>query len=147
VKPPQTAADDHPGKHSPLPPPDLLCLVGICQEHPFLYRNLNLTFKAGHLTVMMGPSGCGKSTLAKLLLGFYQPTDGRILIFDEAVSNLDQQTAEHFAATVNSLKGTVTMLFITHQLPKGLQVDEVFRFGAQPVQPNVMEVAGQQGID
>jgi ATP-binding cassette, subfamily B, bacterial HlyB/CyaB len=215
------------------------------QEHPFLYRNLNLTFKAGHLTVMMGPSGCGKSTLAKLLLGFYQPTDGRILIdgsdvrhmsanelrsifgvvpqetvlfsgtiydnlshanphagfeeivkacrqaeihhfieglpqgyqtelgehgvglsggqrqriaiarallkrpriliFDEAVSNLDQQTAEHFAATVNSLKGTVTMLFITHQLPKGLQVDEVFRFGAQPVQPNVMEVAGHHG--
>lgn len=37
------------------------------------------------------------------------------------------------------------MLFITHQLPKGLQVDEVFRFGAQPVPPNVMEVAGQQG--
>ena len=49
-------------------------------EHPYLYRNLNLTFKAGHLSVLMGPSGCGKSTLAKLLLGFYQPTDGQIRI-------------------------------------------------------------------
>jgi hypothetical protein len=34
----------------------------------------------------------------------------KILIFDEAVSNLDQQTAEHFAKTINKLKGKVTMI-------------------------------------
>jgi subfamily B ATP-binding cassette protein HlyB/CyaB len=188
----------------------------------------NSRFKPGHLTVVMGPSGCGKSTLAKLMLGFYQPTEGhialdgkdirhlaanelratfgvvpqetvlfsgtlydnlvmahphasfedviarlqgaeihevieqaaerlsdgdrrtgdglsggqrqriaiarallkrpKILIFDEAVSNLDQQTAEHFAKTINKLKGKVTMIFITHQIPRGLAVDEVFSF-------------------
>lgn len=53
----------------------------------------------------------------------------RVLIFDEAVSSLDQTTAEHFAGTVNKLKGKVTMLFITHQLPKALLVDEVINFG------------------
>jgi ATP-binding cassette, subfamily B, bacterial HlyB/CyaB len=53
----------------------------------------------------------------------------KVLIFDEAVSNLDQQTAEHFAQTVNKLKGKVTILFITHQLPKGLQVDEAVILG------------------
>ena len=53
----------------------------------------------------------------------------RVLIFDEAVSNLDQATAEHFAGTINKLKGRVTMLFITHQLPKALQVDETIAFG------------------
>jgi ATP-binding cassette, subfamily B, bacterial HlyB/CyaB len=53
----------------------------------------------------------------------------KVLIFDEAVSNLDQQTAEHFAQTVNKLKGKVTILFITHQLPKGLQVDEAVVLG------------------
>lgn len=53
----------------------------------------------------------------------------RVLIFDESVSNLDQATAEHFAGTINKLKGRVTMLFITHQLPKALQVDEVIDFG------------------
>jgi len=55
----------------------------------------------------------------------------KILIFDEAVSNLDTQTAEHFAKTINKLKGEVTMLFITHQIPRGLQVDEVFGFGEE----------------
>ncbi|MHB1620783.1 MAG: peptidase domain-containing ABC transporter [Sulfuricella sp.] len=209
-------------------------LIGISfrysEHHPWLYRNLDMSFKPGHLTVLMGPSGCGKSTLAKLLLGFYQPQEGqieldgrdirhlaanelrltygvvpqetvlfsgtlydnlvmahphanfedviaackaaeihdfidklpdgyqteigergtglsggqrqriaiarallkqpKILIFDEAVSNLDSHTAEHFAKTVNKLKGRVTMLFITHHIPRGLQVDEVFSLGA-----------------
>jgi subfamily B ATP-binding cassette protein HlyB/CyaB len=63
----------------------------------------------------------------------------RVLIFDEAVSNLDQTTAEHFAGTINKLKGKVTMLFITHQLPKGLQVDEVINFG-QPEAGALAEV-------
>jgi subfamily B ATP-binding cassette protein HlyB/CyaB len=50
----------------------------------------------------------------------------KILIFDEAISSLDQQTAEHFARTISGLKGRVTILFITHQLPRGLKFDAVF---------------------
>ena len=52
-----------------------------------------------------------------------------ILIFDEATSGLDQPTAEQFARTVNKLKGKVTMIFIAHQLPKGLQVDKTITLG------------------
>ncbi len=53
----------------------------------------------------------------------------KFLIFDEATSSLDLQTAEHFAQTINRLKGQVGMLFISHQLPKGLQVDQVVMLG------------------
>ncbi|MEX2241777.1 MAG: peptidase domain-containing ABC transporter, partial [Burkholderiales bacterium] len=49
-------------------------------EHPYLYRNLSLALAPGKLTVLTGASGSGKSTLAKLMLGFYQPSDGRITI-------------------------------------------------------------------
>ena len=69
----------------------------------------------------------------------------KILIFDEAVSNLDTQTAEHFAKTINKLKGQVTMLFITHQIPKGLQVDEVFSFDGQQHATKVEVVGEEQG--
>jgi len=41
----------------------------------------------------------------------------KILIFDEAASSLDPQTAEHFGRTLSALRGNVTMLFIAHQLP------------------------------
>lgn len=51
----------------------------------------------------------------------------RVLIFDEATSNLDPATAEHFANTVNTLRGQVTLIFITHQLPKTLRVDHLVK--------------------
>ncbi|MDZ7805105.1 peptidase domain-containing ABC transporter [Thiohalophilus sp.] len=198
-------------------------------ELPYLYKDLNLDIEAGGCVAIMGPSGSGKSTLAKLLQGFYQPTEGRILIdncdirhlsanelrdyfgvvpqetmlfsgtiydnlimanphasfeqvvqaakmaeihttleqlprgyqteigehgtglsggqkqrmaiarailkrprilvFDEATSNLDHHTAEQFAQTINKLKGKVTILFITHHKPKGLMTDEAVILG------------------
>jgi len=213
-------------------------------EHPFLYRRLSLVLKPGKLSVIAGPSGCGKSTLAKLMLGFYPPSEGRIaiddrdighlsanelrqyfgvvpqetylfsgsiyenliaanpnaafdqvvqacriaeihdfierlpkgynselgehgvglsggqkqrlaiaravlkrprvLIFDEAASNLDAATAERFAQTVNQLKGKVTIVYIAHQLPRGLQVDELFALGAEKAtQMRVVEEQAQ----
>ena len=198
--------------------------------HPWLYRGLDLTFAPGELTVVTGPSGCGKSTLAKLILGFYPPGDGRILvdgadtrnmsandlrarfgvvpqettlfsgsvhdnlllacpgasfeevvlacrqagihevieqlpqgyqtvlgergvglsggqrqrisiarallrrpsvlIFDEATSGLDAESAAQLAMTVNRLRGSATMIFIAHVLPPGLEADSVVRLGA-----------------
>lgn len=74
----------------------------------------------------MGLSGGQKQRLsiARALL-----KNPKILIFDEATSSLDPVTAEHFGRTINSLKGKVTILFIAHQLPKGLLVDETVRIG------------------
>lgn len=74
----------------------------------------------------VGLSGGQKQRLAIARALLRRP---RVLIFDEATSNLDPDTAEQFAQTVNQLKGKVTMLFIAHNLPKSLQVDETFRFG------------------
>ncbi len=53
----------------------------------------------------------------------------KILVFDEATASLDAPTAERFALTVNRLKGTVATLFISHQVPRGLQADEVVALG------------------
>jgi ATP-binding cassette, subfamily B, bacterial MsbA len=41
---------------------------------------INLTVKAGQLVALVGSSGSGKTTLTNLLLRFYDPTSGRILI-------------------------------------------------------------------
>jgi ATP-binding cassette, subfamily B, bacterial HlyB/CyaB len=58
----------------------------------------------------------------------------KVLIFDEATSALDSDTAEAFAKTVNQLKGKVTMLFITHAMPKALKIDEVVQLGKDGAQ-------------
>ena len=43
-------------------------------------NNLSLTIPAGKVTAIVGMSGSGKTTLLKLLLGFYKPVSGEILI-------------------------------------------------------------------
>ncbi|HUN69887.1 MAG TPA: peptidase domain-containing ABC transporter [Burkholderiales bacterium] len=51
----------------------------------------------------------------------------RILIFDEATSSLDRETAEAFARTVSRLRGSATVLFIAHHVPESLATDSVAR--------------------
>ena len=38
-------------------------------------------------------------------------------------------SAQDIAQTINRLKGQVTMIFITHRVPRGLQVDELVNMG------------------
>ena len=41
----------------------------------------------------------------------------------------NQYFSSLLAQTINRIKGKVTMIFITHQVPKGLQVDEAVNMG------------------
>lgn len=47
---------------------------------PSILHNAQLTIQAGETVALVGPSGSGKSTLAMLLLRFYDPQQGGILI-------------------------------------------------------------------
>ncbi len=44
---------------------------------------INLEIPPGKVTAIVGTSGSGKTTLVKLLLGFYKPTEGEILLGDK----------------------------------------------------------------
>ncbi|WP_041741634.1 peptidase domain-containing ABC transporter [Collimonas fungivorans] len=86
----------------------------------------------------VGLSGGQKQRMAIARALLKQP---KILVFDEATSSLDSATAEHFAGTINQLKGKVTMLFITHALPRNLLVDEVVRIGGGLIQAPLERVS------
>lgn len=43
-------------------------------------KNVNLQIHAGEKIALVGETGCGKTTLVKLLLGFYTPQNGQIII-------------------------------------------------------------------
>ena len=87
-----------------------------------IIRNMNLTLHPGEKIAVVGLNGAGKTTLVKLLCGFYDPDEGRVLlngidirefnrqeyydlfsaVFQE-MSVLDVTVAEHVAQTVENI--------------------------------------------
>jgi ATP-binding cassette subfamily B protein len=59
-------------------------------SHPTLH-GINLTVPAGKTTAFVGTTGSGKSTLVKLLLRFYAPQTGQILLDGQAIDTLNLQ--------------------------------------------------------
>lgn len=49
-------------------------------SEPWVYQNINFTFKAGESVAVVGPSGCGKTTLMKNMLGLLEPSEGSVFI-------------------------------------------------------------------
>jgi ABC-type multidrug transport system fused ATPase/permease subunit len=62
----------------------------------------NISFKiyAGKSLALVGPSGTGKSTITKLILRFYEPTSGKILINNEEIHNFTQESIRYHLGIV-----------------------------------------------
>jgi len=55
---------------------------------PFALKDIDLVIEGKKITAIVGTSGSGKTTLLKMLLGFYHPVAGEILVGDTRLSNL-----------------------------------------------------------
>ncbi|KAJ9639657.1 ATP-binding cassette permease mdl1 [Knufia peltigerae] len=54
-----------------------------------IFQNLDFEIPQGSNVAIVGPSGGGKSTIASLILRFYTPSEGRILIDGKDISTLN----------------------------------------------------------
>lgn len=54
-------------------------------------HNLNLAIHNGEKLAVVGRNGAGKSTLVKLLCGFYDPTEGRVLLNGEDIRKYNRK--------------------------------------------------------
>ena len=43
-------------------------------------RALDLDVERGEFFTLLGPSGCGKTTTLRMVAGFEEPTEGRVLV-------------------------------------------------------------------
>ena len=55
---------------------------------PVVLKNIRLRIPKGKTTAIVGASGSGKSTLLKLLLNYYQPTEGAVRVGDVNIANI-----------------------------------------------------------
>lgn len=71
-------------------------------------KNISLKLPKHSITALVGPSGSGKSSIADLLLRFYDPTAGSILLDGQNIKNID-------LTSYRSLFGIVTQeTFLFH---------------------------------
>ncbi|MFQ5434592.1 MAG: ATP-binding cassette domain-containing protein [Anaerolineae bacterium] len=54
-------------------------------------RDVSLNVAPGEVVLIMGPSGSGKTTLLSMLGGLLQPSDGRIRIGDDVLTEMDER--------------------------------------------------------
>lgn len=57
-----------------------------------LIENFTLSVKAGQRIAIVGPTGCGKTTLINLLMRFYDPNDGEIIL--DGVNTMDMNRGQ-----------------------------------------------------
>jgi ATP-binding cassette subfamily B protein len=53
--------------------------------------NVDLDLPAGSTVAVVGDNGAGKTTLIKLLMRFYEPTSGRVLVDDTDLADIDPE--------------------------------------------------------
>ncbi len=66
--------------------------VSFRYKKKYVLRDLNLTIKAGERVGLVGTSGAGKTTLVNLLMRFYDPTHGQILIDGQDIKTVTQNS-------------------------------------------------------
>jgi len=86
-----------------------------------ILRDINTSFEEKKIYVVTGPNGGGKSSLAKVLMGVYQPTQGKIL--------LNGQDITHMSITERASLG-IGYAFQSPPRFKGIKVKDLLEMAA-----------------
>jgi phospholipid/cholesterol/gamma-HCH transport system ATP-binding protein len=84
-------------------------------------KDINLKIEKGENLVVFGKSGSGKSVLIKCLVGLIQPDEGKVVLFGETMSDLNDDE-------LNALRKKVGFLFQSAALYDSMTVRENLEF-------------------
>jgi spermidine/putrescine transport system ATP-binding protein len=94
-------------------------------------RALSLDIERGEFFTLLGPSGCGKTTTLRMVAGFEEPSEGRIVLDGEDVSG------------VPPFKRATNTVFQSYALFPHLSVEDNVAFGLRRRKVPKAEVAGR----
>ncbi|MFO1037956.1 MAG: ABC transporter ATP-binding protein [Geminicoccaceae bacterium] len=120
--PAQRPRGDQRGRLEPWQEPGakpFIQIVNVTKQFGSVYAvdNVSLDIFQREFFALLGPSGCGKTTLLRMLAGFETPTQGRILIDGQDMSN------------VPPWKRPVNMMFQSYALFPHMSVAQNIAFG------------------
>ena len=92
-----------------------------------ILQNVNLTIRPGEKLAIVGLNGAGKTTLVKLLCGFYDPSEGRVLLNGQDIREFDRRAYYALFSAVFqdfSIMDT-TIAEAVAQIPEGIDSERV----------------------
>ena len=118
---------------APVPPADRyeLRLDHVTFRYPGtkkpILQDLCLTIRPGEKVAVVGLNGAGKTTLVKLLCGFYDPDEGRVLLNGQDIRQFDRQAYYQLFSTVfqESSELDITVAQTVAQRVDGIDMDKV----------------------
>lgn len=69
-------------------------------ENKSVFNNLNIVIKPGEKVGLVGQSGAGKSSIINLLLRYFSPSSGTILIDGQDISTVTQDSLREYIAVI-----------------------------------------------
>ena len=105
---------------------------------------LDLDIDAGEFVVLLGPSGSGKTTILSMIGGFAAPTDGRVLIAGEDVTDLPP--AKRPTATVFQDYALFPHMSVRSNVAFGLAMRKVPRVERHRRADEVLQLVGLDGF-
>lgn len=90
---PKITSPTHPSTFIDSPRPPVIEFKNVGFKYPeserYILKHFNLTISSGEKIALVGENGAGKTTLIKLLLRFYDVTEGEILINNVNIKDVD----------------------------------------------------------
>ena len=102
-----------------------------------LIEHLDLTIKKGQKVAIVGPTGAGKTTLINLLMRFYDPVSGDVLINEQSYLGIKKE----------SLRKNIGMVLQDTWMFKGTIMDNIRYFKEDASEEEVKEAARKAHAD
>jgi len=101
----------------------------------YIFKNLDLKIQEGRKVALVGLNGCGKTTLVKLLLRFYEPSEGTIYLKGKDIKGYSRE----------ELKEIFTVVFQDYS-KYDLSLGENISFGSKTNDTNINELLSTVGL-
>lgn len=100
-------------------PKEIICVENLVAKfaEKTILENINLSIYENEIMVILGASGCGKTTLLKNIIRLYEPFSGRVSIFGNDVTHMDERE-------FNDILKKIGVLFQNGALLNSLTVSE-----------------------
>lgn len=73
-------------------------------KNRYAVNNVNMTVNKGDVYGFLGPNGAGKTTSLKMMLGFLNPTNGDVFIYDKSIKDNREEALTCVGAMIESPK-------------------------------------------